>query len=81
VDIPNAIKGSARGNASSNGKRNFHKRKNEWRGLKKQIGEGVSDMGFEHVGRAGDSIYRKRRCFLSGQEARLDAGTEKRWGE
>jgi hypothetical protein len=39
VDIPNASKGSARGNAASNGKRNFHKRKNEWDGLKKWIAE------------------------------------------
>jgi hypothetical protein len=39
VDIPNACKGSARRNAASNGKRNFHKRKNRWGGFKKWIGE------------------------------------------
>jgi hypothetical protein len=35
VDIPDADKGSASGNEASNGKRNFHKRKIEWDGLKK----------------------------------------------
>jgi hypothetical protein len=40
VDIPNACKGSARRNAASNGKRNFHRKKNRWIRFKKWIGEG-----------------------------------------
>jgi hypothetical protein len=37
MDIPSACKGSARRNAASNGKRNFHKRKNESKRFKKSI--------------------------------------------
>src|SRR5215472_18873412 len=42
MDIPNACKGSARRNAASNGKRNFHKRKNESKRFKKSIGRCLS---------------------------------------
>jgi hypothetical protein len=44
VDIPNACKGSARRNAASNGKRNFHRKKNRWIGFKKWIGVGIASL-------------------------------------
>jgi hypothetical protein len=42
MDIPSACKGSARRNAASNGKRNFHKTKNESKRFKKSIGRYLS---------------------------------------